>query len=108
MRTRAEVVGVALGGGTQVGTGGQPHEPDRETVLVAQADLDAVVVDDDRDVLTWDGLHGVSSSGLVEQFSDPVRRPGGAIGLHVAIGDLAAGLLRYRLGYLLRWGVVVV
>jgi len=36
--------------------------PDGEAVLVSQADLDAVVVDDDRDVLTFDGLPGVSSS----------------------------------------------
>jgi hypothetical protein len=66
MRTRAEVVGEALGGRAQVGTGGQSHEPDGETVLVAQADLDAVVVDDDGDVLTWDGSHGLSSFWLVE------------------------------------------
>jgi hypothetical protein len=57
VRTRAEVVGETDGGWAQVRAGWQPHEPDRETVLVAQTDLDAVVVDDDRDVLTWDSSH---------------------------------------------------
>jgi hypothetical protein len=54
MLTRAEVVGQALGRGAKVPSGWQPHEPDRATVLVAQADLDAVVRDDDRGVLSWD------------------------------------------------------
>jgi hypothetical protein len=60
----AEAIREALGGRAQVGAGRQPHEPDGETVLVAQADLDAVVVDNDRDVLTWDGSRGVSSSSF--------------------------------------------
>jgi predicted DNA-binding protein (UPF0278 family) len=62
VRTRAEVIREALGGRAQVGAGRQPHEADGETVLVAQTDLDAVVVDDDWGILTWDGSHGVSSS----------------------------------------------
>jgi hypothetical protein len=38
--------------------GGKADEPDGETVLIAQADLDSVVLDHYRDVLTWDGSHG--------------------------------------------------
>jgi hypothetical protein len=54
MRTWAEVARQASGRGTKVRAGRQTHEPDGETVLVTQANLDAVVRDNDGDVLTWD------------------------------------------------------
>lgn len=57
MWTGAKVIRQAFGGGPQVSAGRQPHEPDRGAVLVAQADLDTILPNDDGDILTWSGSH---------------------------------------------------